>query len=365
MLVFGGAKLTVARVYTSLAFFGVLRFPLMMVPRAVALAVEAMLSVERLERFLDRPDVVLLPPVNLAPTPAHGHGGSTGGGLHRSLPPGGDAAAAIHGAQADPNAALRAPLLRADAAAAGSARGGDRDDGDGDAPEYEFDPLAPPTPPGVRVAAADLAWPNGAPLLRGVDFACAPGELVVVVGATGAGKSGLLGALLGELPPPRNAAAGGRVALDGRVAYAAQSAWIQNASLRDNVLFGAPFDAARYADALERCALLPDLDALPAGDATEIGEKGINLSGGQKQRVALARAVYADADVYLLDDCLSAVDAHVAHHLFSRCVRGGLRDRGKAVLLVSHNLATVTRADKVRVSAPATRPRWWRQDSSL
>ena len=115
----------------------------------------------------------------------------------------------------------------------------------------------------------------------------APGKLVAVVGAVGCGKSTLLSALLGEAKREC-----GAVRLRGRVAYASQEAWIQNLSLRDNVLFGAEHEAEFYESVLDACALRPDLELLPAGDETEIGERGINLSGGQKQRVSLARAVY-------------------------------------------------------------------------
>ena len=110
------------------------------------------------------------------------------------------------------------------------------------------------------------------------------------------------------------------------------------ATVRDNVLFGRPLDRAKYAETLRRCALEADMEALADGDQTEIGEKGLTLSGGQKQRVALARAYYADADLYLLDDCLSAVDAHVAQHLFDHLILH-LRDVLKrTVVLVTHNL---------------------------
>ncbi|MEQ2167636.1 hypothetical protein GOODEAATRI_006062 [Goodea atripinnis] len=115
----------------------------------------------------------------------------------------------------------------------------------------------------------------------------------------------------------------------GAVAYVPQQAWIQNATVQDNILFGRDKLKTWYQRVLDACALLPDLDILPAGDATEIGEKGLNLSGGQKQRVSLARAVYRKADVYLLDDPLSAVDAHVGQHIFDRVIgpKGVLRDK--------------------------------------
>ncbi|RCN32692.1 hypothetical protein ANCCAN_21497 [Ancylostoma caninum] len=108
----------------------------------------------------------------------------------------------------------------------------------------------------------------------------------------------------------------GRIGMRGRVAYVPQVAWIQNMTVRDNITFGKPFNKSRYNEVLNACALKTDLKSLTNGDMTEIGEKGINLSGGQKARISLARAVYQDCDVYLLDDPLSAVDAHVGKHIF-------------------------------------------------
>ncbi len=167
------------------------------------------------------------------------------------------------------------------------------------------------------------------------------GKLTMVVGQVGAGKSSLLHALLGdmELSP------GSKVTCTGRVAYAAQSAFIENDTLRGNVLFGRPFNEEQYHSALRASDLETDIGQLPGGDMTEIGERGINLSGGQKQRVSLARALYADADVVLLDDCLSAVDAHVGEHIFRHAVQGMCG--GKTVVLVSNQLQFLPSADYV------------------
>jgi ATP-binding cassette subfamily C (CFTR/MRP) protein 1 len=118
-----------------------------------------------------------------------------------------------------------------------------------------------------------------------------------------------------------------------------QQAWIQNATLKDNIIFGKPFDKLKYEKVLDVCALRPDLEMLPGGDSTEIGEKGINLSGGQKQRIALARAVYSDSDIYLLDDPLSAVDAHVGKHIFEKVVGPTGVLGGKTRLLVTHGIS--------------------------
>ena len=154
------------------------------------------------------------------------------------------------------------------------------------------------------------------------------GTLTLVVGVTGGGKSSLLSALLGEIRRVK-----GRVSVGGSTAYCPQQAWCQNASLRDNIVFGdAGKDDARYGACIEACALGPDISSFPGGDGTEVGERGVSLSGGQQARVALARALYADADVYLLDDPLSAVDAHVGEHLFESAICG-LVARGKTVVL--------------------------------
>jgi ABC-type multidrug transport system fused ATPase/permease subunit len=121
----------------------------------------------------------------------------------------------------------------------------------------------------------------------------------------------------------------GSVNVYGRIGYVAQQAWIQNATLKDNILFGKELKDEKYTKIIEACALVTDLNVLPAGDKTEIGEKGINLSGGQKQRISLARAVYNDADIYILDDPLSAVDAHVGKHIFENVVgpKGVLKNK--------------------------------------
>uniref|UniRef100_A0A7N6BPX0 ABC-type glutathione-S-conjugate transporter n=1 Tax=Anabas testudineus TaxID=64144 RepID=A0A7N6BPX0_ANATE len=170
------------------------------------------------------------------------------------------------------------------------------------------------------------------------------GSLVAVVGHVGSGKSSLLSAMLGETEKRS-----GCVTVKGSVAYVPQQAWIQNATVQDNILFGREKLKTWYHRVLEACALLPDLDILPAGDATEIGEKGLNLSGGQKQRVSLARAVYRKADVYLLDDPLSAVDAHVGQHIFDKVFgpKGVLRDKTR--ILVTHGMSFLPQADLILV----------------
>ena len=167
------------------------------------------------------------------------------------------------------------------------------------------------------------------------------GSLVSVVGSVGSGKTTLMLGMLNQLPMT-----GGTSLVTGRVAYCAQEAWIVNATLRDNVLFGRDFDPVLYGKVVYACELERDLQVLPDGDRTEIGERGINLSGGQKQRVALARAAYARADVYLLDDPLSAVDAHVGRNIFERLIKGLLRSESNAtVVLITNQLWCVHDSD--------------------
>ena len=158
-----------------------------------------------------------------------------------------------------------------------------------------------------------------APTLRDLDVTIPEGSLVGVVGPVGSGKSSLLSALAGEM----EASTGAARAVSARgAAFCAQVPWVLNATLRDNVTFGDAYDSAKFADVVDRCALRDDLAQLPGGASCEIGEKGINLSGGQKARVALARACYSSKALVLLDDPLSAVDAHVAQHLVNAAPRG-------------------------------------------
>jgi len=213
-----------------------------------------------------------------------------------------------------------------------------------------------PSPPRPGPAPARAPGAPPAPQAPGsfslgpLSLAVPEGSLVMVVGEVGSGKTSLLLALLREMPaapgaPPGPAAP--PAAIRGSVAYTAQDPWVPHATLRDAILMGRPHEPAAYDRAVACACLAEDLSRLPLGDRTEIGERGVNLSGGQKHRVALARAVYADADVYLLDDPLSAVDAHVGRQLFEGCIAGALR--GKTRVLVTHQLQYLARADTVVV----------------
>uniref|UniRef100_A0A8D3C892 ABC-type glutathione-S-conjugate transporter n=1 Tax=Scophthalmus maximus TaxID=52904 RepID=A0A8D3C892_SCOMX len=197
----------------------------------------------------------------------------------------------------------------------------------------------------VSVCDGSFAWDrNAEPLLKNVSLDIKPGRLVAVVGAVGSGKSSLMSALLGEMHRTK-----GFINIQGSLAFVPQQAWIQNATLRDNILFGSPHEDKKLQEVIEACALIPDLELLPGGDLTEIGEKGVNLSGGQKQRISLARAAYNQADIYLLDDPLSAVDSHVGKHLFDKVIgpKGLLKDKTR--ILVTHGLSFLPYADEIVV----------------
>ncbi|XP_066909114.1 ATP-binding cassette sub-family C member 3-like, partial [Halyomorpha halys] len=180
--------------------------------------------------------------------------------------------------------------------------------------------------------------------LRNLNLRVKPGSLVAVVGAVGSGKSSFLSAFLGEMHK-----VSGRVNTKGSIAYVPQLAWIQNCTLQDNILFGRNLDNKRYHKVIEACALKADLEMLPGGDQTEIGEKGINVSGGQKQRISLARAVYSDCDVYFLDDPLSAVDSHVGKHIFENVIGPNGVLRNKTRLLVTHSITFLPETDMIFV----------------
>ncbi|EMD41587.1 hypothetical protein CERSUDRAFT_79219 [Gelatoporia subvermispora B] len=161
----------------------------------------------------------------------------------------------------------------------------------------------------------------------------------LIVGPTGSGKTSLLMALLGEMHHiPAGPSSYVSLPREGGVAYAAQESWVQNETIRDNIIFGSPYDEERYSKVIEHCALQRDLSLFDAGDMTEVGEKGLTLSGGQKARVTLARAIYSSAEILLLDDVLAALDVHTAKWIVDKCFRGDLV-RGRTVILVTHNVA--------------------------
>lgn len=208
-------------------------------------------------------------------------------------------------------------------------------------------PPLDPALPAISIKDGYFSWDSKEerPTLSSVNLDVPVGSLVAIVGSTGEGKTSLVSAMIGELPPKPDTNT--NVTIRGRVAYVPQVSWIFNATVRDNILFGSPFQPLRYEDAIKVTALQHDLDLLPGGDLTEIGERGVNISGGQKQRVSMARAVYSDSDVYIFDDPLSALDAHVGRQVFDQCIKDKLR--GKTRVLVTNQLHFLPNVDKIIV----------------
>ncbi|KII85750.1 hypothetical protein PLICRDRAFT_144304 [Plicaturopsis crispa FD-325 SS-3] len=196
----------------------------------------------------------------------------------------------------------------------------------------------------LSIKNGEFWWSSDAatPALEDINLTVHKGELVGILGRVGAGKTSLLSAIVGDMRRTE-----GEVVVSGSIAYAPQNPWILSATVRDNIVFSHEYDESFYNDVIDACALKQDLDLLPEGDLTEVGEKGITLSGGQRARVSLARAVYARADLILLDDVLSAVDAHVARHIFDHVIGPKGLLSTKARVLVTHSIAFLGQFDRL------------------
>lgn len=205
-------------------------------------------------------------------------------------------------------------------------------------------PPLKPELPAISIKDGSFSWESKAdrPTLSNVNLDIPAGKLVAIVGSTGEGKTSLVSAMLGEIPAVTDETT---VVLRGTVAYVPQISWIFNATVRENILFGSVLETAKYERAIDVTSLQHDLEILPGGDLTEIGERGVNISGGQKQRVSMARAVYSSSDVCIFDDPLSALDAHVARQVFEKCIKGELR--GKTRILVTNQLHFLSQVDKI------------------
>ncbi|RZC74143.1 hypothetical protein C5167_049623 [Papaver somniferum] len=192
----------------------------------------------------------------------------------------------------------------------------------------------------IEIEKGRFSWDpeSSIPTLDGIQLKVKRGMKVAVSGTVGSGKSSLLSCIIGEIPKIL-----GTVRVSGTKAYVPQSPWILTGNVRDNILFGNPYDQVKYDRTIRACALTKDFELFQAGDLTEIGERGINMSGGQKQRIQLARAAYQDADIYILDDPFSAVDAHTGSQLFEECLMGILKD--KTILYVTHQVEFLPAAD--------------------
>ncbi|CAI2164333.1 9655_t:CDS:10 [Funneliformis geosporum] len=282
-----GGELKAEVIFPSLALFNIMRLPLMFLPMVIAAVTDAWVSVKRIQELFVAEQLDYLPKVN----------------------PDGDYAIKV-------------------------------DDGEFIWENNETANVSIITPMDSAEHMANVTTLTPYSHLRNINLSIPRGKFVAVVGTVGSGKSSLLSALVGEMKKVH-----GEIEFGGSVGYCPQTSWIQNATLRDNIIFGLPFNDERYHKVIKDCCLEPDLAMLPDGDLTEIGEKGINLSGGQKQRVNIARAVYYDADIVLLDDPLSAVDSLVGNHLITNCIKGALKEKTR--ILVTHHLHVLPQVDYV------------------
>jgi len=317
--------LNAATAFTTVALFNMMRFPFAFLPMGLLQYIQSKISLSRLERYLDLPELSEYVVDEQQSTQGETCIGSV----------------SMKNASfswVDPDAKPVRPIQVEKKSARKRGNGAAADLGSSQhSSGASVDTEATSTP---TITLQDLSC--------GV----ASGSLVAVVGSVGSGKSSFLSAILGEMEPIN----GGQVfitkpadAKPGFVSYCSQTPWVVNDTLRGNILFGRQFKEERYNSVLEACALVDDLAVLPAGDLTEIGERGINLSGGQKARVSLARALYdAETRLILMDDPLSAVDSHVGEHIFSQAICGDVSN-GCTRILVTHHVHLLSRCDQVIV----------------
>jgi ABC-type multidrug transport system fused ATPase/permease subunit len=343
-----GNELESVAVFQAVAYINALQGPLMQLPSSLNTLISGVISAGRIQAFLQLPDLPRMEGLSVdAPTRALIEQGVKG---LPALPPPVD----VHLHEVLPRDDNNIIEIE-DAAFSWTPV-----DENGNARVSALAALnAPPRGRGKKAAAAPVAAPKPTKPLKVLDkvnLQVRKGELTAIVGPVGCGKSSLINAILDELSILEGQV---RKPNELSIAYVSQSAWIQTLSIRDNILFTTELDSQelldRYEQTLDACALRPDLETLDMGDLTEIGDRGVNLSGGQKQRVAIARAAFArEADVYIFEDPLSALDAHVAEHIFTQCVSGMLK--GKTRVLVTNQLHFLSRCDSVYVmgSVPDT-----------
>lgn len=317
-------NLTPAPVFSSLALFNALRIPLNLLPMVIGQVVDAVQSLRRIEDFLAAEEVHQDANWdNQATNAIEIHNGSFTWERNTSNvndeKPG-----------QDPKGSKQLKQDRRDAKAK------EKSDKLAKLTEKDSIPETPTTP-----SSASIDEEEAKPFeVQGIDLTLGRDELIAVIGSVGSGKSSLLAALAGDMRKTS-----GSVTFGADRAFCPQYAWIQNATVKENIVFGRDFNQKWYDSVVDACALRPDLEMLPAGDATEIGERGITVSGGQKQRLNIARAIYFNADIVIMDDPLSAVDAHVGKHIMDEAICGLLR--GKARVLATHQLHVLHRADRI------------------
>jgi len=345
--------LTAATAFTTVALFNLMRFPFAFLPMGLLQFIQSRISLKRLERYLALPE--LHPYVLDEGTSEEVGGVMIKDGSFGWVNPDGPE---IRPVQEEERSKKKERAERKERRArrrasrksnASTVKSSEASEG------LDFEQLSSSS------VSTEESGADKVPIitLRNITTTVKPNSLVAVVGSVGSGKSSLLSAILGEMESigdskvyvPRDEKYKGK---DGYISYCTQSPWVINDTLKGNILFGREFDQGRYDKILSACALLDDIAVLPAGDMTEIGERGINLSGGQKARVCLARAMYStDTRLLLLDDPLSAVDSHVGEHLFSEAIAGDIGN-GRTRVLVTHHVHVLSRCDSVIVMENGT-----------
>ena len=338
--------LDAATAFTTVALFNMMRFPFAFLPMGLLQYIQSKISLRRLERYLDLPELAdyvdSKPPADADEKMAAEGSITIKEGSFSWFDPDAKPIRPVN----EKKESRRSSKRQRSSRSLGSKESGKKSK---DSSDHEMQNSSHSLASSIATEATSVG-----PTITLQEITChiEAGSLVAVVGSVGCGKSSFLSAILGEMEPihgskiylPKPEEAG-----TGFVSYCSQTPWVVNDTLRGNVLFGREFDQERYDAVVEACALLDDLAVLPAADQTEIGERGINLSGGQKARVSLARALYSKrTKVMLMDDPLSAVDAHVGEHIFSRAIAGELA-KGVTRVLVTHHVHLLSRCDKVIV----------------
>ncbi len=321
--------LTPAKAFTTVALFNIMRFPFAFLPMGLLQYIQSTISLRRLTAYLLLPELEQVTLLEPPPSSLDGSPETLAGSITMTN---------CSFCWVDPNASH--DIITGELKPTGKQ------------PTINEQR----TVNGSDLVMADLEanFPSDPAILKDISITIEAGSLVAVVGEVGSGKSSFLSAIFGEMEPlngskvymPRKGEHEG----DGNfLAFCNQTPWVINDTVRGNIVFGRAFNYERYYQVVKACALEDDLAVLPAGDMTEIGERGINLSGGQKARISLARALYSPkTKVILLDDPLSAVDSHVGEHLFTEAINGDML-QGTTRVLVTHHVRFLPRCDAVVV----------------
>ncbi|XP_039524027.1 ATP-binding cassette sub-family C member 9 isoform X6 [Pimephales promelas] len=316
-------RLSPAKAFASLALFHILVTPLFLLSTVVRFAVKALVSVQKLSEFLQSDEI--------------GDDSWRNGDMSMPLEVG-----KKYKYQGDTKAINRKGRYRMD--------------------NYEQPmrrQLRPTETEDVAVQVNDgfFTWGSNLATLSDINIRIPTGQLTMIVGQVGCGKSSLLLAMLGEMQTISGKVFWSKmpdceILFDENisknrysVAYATQKSWLLNATVEENITFGSPFNKQRYKAVIDACSLQPDIDLLPFGDQTEIGERGINLSGGQRQRICVARALYQNTNIVFLDDPFSALDIHLSDHLMQEGILKFLQDDKRTLVLVTHKLQYLIHAD--------------------